>query len=240
MDSSAVQTWDWPSLGLQLRGVQALDGPLVPGLQRRLSARVPALRRWGRFDRPVHLHLAPSQAALLAAAPRPSQLDLGGFATPDTLWLLAPTAWPEGLDEASLAVVVLHELAHVLWFQRSTPESANPWSVPTWFREGFAVVASEGVPKPPERRLLSVHDLIGLATADDARLAAGSAEAYRVAAHLFWAWHERYGLRGWTALCRQMRGGHPFGLAFERVCGVTEALFLRRTAAELHGQAAQR
>lgn len=235
-----VQAWHWPSVGLQLAGCEGLRAADAVALRRRLDARVPALRRWGRFERPIALRLAPSRAALVAAAPHPSALDLCGFAFADELWLLDPAAWPGGAEEDALAVVVLHELAHLLWFQRAAPAHSAPAHVPTWFREGFAVLASEGAPSPRERRVLAGKDLVALAAADDAQLAADPALGYRAAAHLFAAWHDRFGARGWTALCRTLRQGHGFSDAFARVCGQSEAAFVSAAVAVLRAEIAQR
>lgn len=199
-------------------------------LERRWSEVTLPLRRWGCFARPVTLTLLPSVAALRAAAPRPSVLDLRGVAWLDRVWLLAPENWPFAPDDPAVVGLVVHELAHVLWFQRSTAPGRLPAYAPTWFREGVAVLAAQGAPDPRERRNLAQLPVAALAYADDVTVAEHGEQVYQVAAFLTQTWLDHQGSRGYASLCRELRSGRGFAEAFRRVCGEDDRHFAARIA----------
>lgn len=216
--------------GAALERVLDRDGP---ALARRLQ-------RWGRFARPVQLHVVETPAELRAAAPMPSVLDLRGLAWGDRVWLLRPERWPEPPADVHLARLLAHECAHVLWFQRATGPDRPCAYVPTWFREGFAVVASEGAPRAQHRRGMIDVDLEGAAYADDVGMADLGSAVYDVAAHAFAAWHAQFGARALAGVARAMRAGNGFAASFAAVCAVDDKTFVRQWAEAVAGEVAAR
>lgn len=209
-------------------------------LERRWSEVCHPLRRWGCFGRPVTLSLLPTVEALRAAAPRPSVLDLRGVAWVDRVWLLSPELWPNPPEDPELISLIVHELAHVLWFQRSTAPTRLPAYAPTWFREGIAVLAAQGAPEARERRLLAELPVAALAYADDRAVAEHGEQVYVVAALLTQTWLDHQGPRGYASLCRELRSGRGFADAFRRVCGEDDRHFAHRIAEMWQREAAQR
>lgn len=216
-----------------------VDPTSAPGLAlaRDLPGRALRLQRWGRFVRPVTLHLAADATELRQRAPLPSLLDLRGLAWCDDVWLLAPHAWPEPPSDPAFANLVAHELAHVLWFQRTTPLGRLPSYTPTWFREGFAVVASEGPPPAAGRRALCQEPILQAAFANDAAIADLGGICYQIAAQLFTQWWQDFGARGLSALCREMRGGRPFSDAFEQASAQEERAYVAAQVAAWRAEA---
>jgi hypothetical protein len=120
-----------------------------------------------------------------------------------------------------LRSLLVHELAHVQCFQRCTPPHGRVPYLPTWFREGLALRVSTGRPDPKARRALGAHPQLALLpAADDALIARDPTATYALAAHLFTAWHDRFGTVGLTGLYAATRQGHPFATAFQRACHV--------------------
>lgn len=171
------------------------------------------LRPWGRFRQPVVLQSVADPQALTAHLAQPSRAELRAVAALDRVVFCTPP------DAESVRALLLHELAHVQCFQRCTPPHGRVPYLPTWFREGIALHVAHGRPEPKERRKLAVHpDLALLANADDSQIARDPAATYALAAHLFTAWHDRFGAVGLTGLYAAMRQGHPFATAFQRAC----------------------
>lgn len=205
-------------------------GPGSPQLQRVLQRDLPAigqlLHPWGRFAGPVELKLAENLEQMRQSLPMHSLLDLRGVALTGGVWILRPEAWPEPPSDQELARLLAHELAHVLWLQRTLAPHRPHAYVPTWFREGFAVVASEGPPAAQGRRKLAGMPLQKAAYADDAAIAELGSECYLAAAHLFALWHDQFGRRGLSAIQRSLRGGATFAVAFQAACGVSDHAFV--------------
>ena len=225
---------------LQLALSAGLDHDLDRVVARDLPALAKQLGHWGHFARPVTVHVAADLAQLRAAAPLASVMDLRGLAIGDQVWLLHPQAWPDRPTDGQLGLLLAHELAHVLWFQRSTQTPRAMAYLPTWFREGFAVVASEGRPAAAQRRQLALLDIATLAYADDRQMAELGTEVYQVAAHAFASWHARCGRRGLGELWRQLRAGATFSRAFLDTCGVDDRAFVNSFAAEILSEGRQR
>ncbi|MSP90927.1 MAG: hypothetical protein EXR79_03840 [Myxococcales bacterium] len=228
--------------GLRFEAAPDLDPAVLAILSREGDGLARALAAWGRFRQPVRVRTTTTGAALRAAAPCPTDLNLHGLAGLDELVLLAPAAWLEPPADGELVRTLHHELAHVLLFQRcATAGSARaPW-LPTWFREGMATVASEGRPPPRLRRHLGAHPALDdLPGAGEEVLGAHAQACYDVAALAFQDWYDRFGGRGLTALCAAMRAGHSFAAAFTRACGQPEATWLAGWLAGLRRDAGQR
>ena len=181
-----------------LENAEALGEPLAP---------------WGRFRQPVRIATVHDRQALLAQLAQPSGAELRAVAELDRVLLLLPLP----VDE--LRSLLLHELAHVQCFQRCTPQHGRVPYLPTWFREGLALRVSAGRPDPLTRRAQATHPKLALLpTADDALIARDPTATYALAAHMFTAWHDRFGTVGLTGIYAAMRQGHPFATAFSRAC----------------------
>jgi len=216
-----------PDIALDLQVSEPVDAAVLAVLQRDLDAMANVLGQWGRFNRPVSLRTTLRQDDLRAAAPCETELHLHGVASVDGLLLWAPSAWPHPPAAHELARLLLHELAHVLLFQRCAAPGTAMAYIPTWFREGMAVVAADG-PQPPHlRRALAAHPLLDeLPGASDAVMTQATDACYQAAALIFQAWSERFGARGLSALCRAMRLGHGFAAAHASACGMSDAEFV--------------
>ena len=214
--------------GLRLILNEAID-PTVATLCRQESDSLEAaLSRWGRFRRPVQVCTVADRSALRQAAGASSSELLCALATLNTVTLLKPDMWATPPGHGDLYRAVLHELAHVLMFQRSTPDGRDAESaLPVWFREGMAALVAEGEPSPALRRDVANRvDLLALAHADASMLARDSAGCYLVARLLFVSWIERFGGRRYAALCRSMRNEAGFALAHQRACGLDVDVFI--------------
>lgn len=227
--------------GLVLETQEPLDAAVRALLERELDGIATVLSNWGRFSRPVQLRTTRDQDELRAAAPCVTQLQLSGVAHLDGLVLLAPSAWTVPPGPRALEQALLHELAHVLMFQRCAPPgAAHAAYVPTWFREGMATVIAEGPPLPNHRRELGNHaDLDELPQASDAVMARHPEACYLAASLLFQAWMDRFGPVGLTSLCRAMRAGHNFAAAHERACGMTETAWIQAWVQAVRAEARQ-
>lgn len=227
--------------GLVVETQEPLDGAVQALLERELDGIAAVLAAWGRFTRPVQLRTTTDQGELQAAAPCATLLQLTGVAHLDGVVLLAPGRWTVPPGPRGLEQMLLHELAHVLMFQRCAPPGAETAAYfPTWFREGMATVIAEGPPLPNRRRDLGLHpQLAELPGASDAVMARHPEACYLTASLLFQAWMDRFGAVGLTALCRAMRAGHNFGPAHERACGMTEATWITAWIQAVQAEARQ-
>ena len=217
------------------------DGRLAALLRREIEAFATTLSPWGRFFAPVHLRVATHQDDLRLAAPCPTALVLRAVAAVDGIVLLDPDLWSPPPTEREVERTLLHELAHVLLFQRCTPPDAKEVAyIPTWFREGMAAVVAHGPPHPGQRRAIAAHPhLQALPDADDAVMAEDPAACYEAASLLFDAWMHRFGAAALTALCRAMRAGHGFASAHEKACAMTAATWTQEWIAAVRREARQ-
>jgi hypothetical protein len=221
--------------GLNLQLAAELHPRIRALLERELDGIAALLAPWGRFVGPVRVRSAESVDALRLLAGGPTDGVLHAAATGEAIALLAPERWTTPPGDHEIVRVLAHELAHALLFQRCSPAGRQtPVALPCWFREGMAVVASEG--RPDGRRRIEAAarpDWLALAHADAAAIARAGLAVYDVAATLFDAWFERYGIRSLHALAREMRSGRSFADAFMRACGVDESGWLAETCAHL-------
>lgn len=230
-----------PRAGLILE----LDGevdPAVAGLcHREIEAIDATLSAWGRFRQPVRLGTTEDRAELLAASPCPTDALLCAVARLDRLLVLAPQRWGRTPSPMQLEQTLVHELAHVLMFQRCTPENATrEVSLPTWFREGMATVVAEGAPSPAQRRALAQHPALDdLPTADAALMNRWPIDAYACACSMFEDWMASHGHRRLSALCRAMRAGHGFSAAHARACGQDSGTWEKRWVEAVRAEAAR-
>lgn len=214
--------------GLLLDVHEPLDPTVRLLLERELDGLASALAPWGRFSRPVQLRTTTDHEDLRAVAPCATSMQLHGVAHLDGLVLLAPSVWIVPPAPRTVELAVLHELAHVLLFQRcAPPEATTAAYISTWFREGMATVIAEGPSSPNRRRELANHpQLAELPSAGDAIMTRHPEACYLAAALLFQAWLDRFGTPVLAALCRAMRAGNGFAAAHERACGVTEIAWI--------------
>ena len=211
--STPIQTVPTSAPGLVFLLPDDLDAASRAFVLDNADALAEHLQPWGRFRQPVLLQSVGDPRALHAELAQPTHLELRAVATLDRV-VFCP---PETTDD--LRVLLLHELGHVQCFQRCTPTHGRVPYLPTWFREGLALRIAHGRPEPKERRQFAHHpDLAQLPNADDAQIARDPQAAYALAAHLFTAWHDRYGTVGLTGLYAATRQGHPFATAFQRAC----------------------
>ena len=218
---------------------EAADAAVADLCEQDAEAIANTLARWGRFTSPVHIRTTEDRAELRASAGAATAGLLCGLATLDTVTLLAPHRWVTQPSRRALEQSLVHELAHVLLYQRCV--TATAWRrprLPTWLREGMAVFVAEGPPAPSSRRDLAGHpDPAALARARPDTVAAPPDLCYTAAVVAFAAWLERFGERRLPALCRNMRGGHSFARAHTLACGVTEDDFLQRWSDALKAEA---
>jgi len=216
-------------------------GLLATLLRRELDGFAAALQPWGRFSAPVHVHVAADRGDLRLAAQCPTSLSLRAVAGVREIILLDPLLWTPQPSDRDIERTTLHELAHVLLFQRcAVAEAAEVAYIPTWFREGMAAVVALGPPHPGQRRAIAAHPLLAeLPDADDAIMAAEPAASYEVAALAFDAWMHRFGAPALTALCRAMRAGHGFASAHQRACAMPATAWIQEWMTAVRREARQ-
>jgi hypothetical protein len=230
-----------PAAGLELVLDVRIDARVRQLCEREFEGMAATLSDWGRFRRPVHLVTVRDRAELVAASPCPTEGLLRAMAGLDRLMVLAPDCWGSTPSPMELERTLVHELAHVLMFQRcAPPESTREVRLPTWFREGMATVVAEGTPSPGGRRPLADHPALDdLLDADASVIDRYPTAAYGVACQAFQNWLERFGSRRLSALCRAMRGGHGFEAAHLRACAVSVDDWTRQWVADVRREAAR-
>lgn len=221
--------------GLELQLDRQLDRDVCSLLDRELDAIAGPLRNWGRFSAPIALVSADDPDAIQQLARAPVDGPLCAAATPTLIALLTPARWPRPPSDHELRIVLCHELAHVLLFQRCAPlERTGAVALPCWFREGMALVASEGRPSTAVRRQVAAWtDVAVLADADAALVAADTGRVYAAAHVLFDHWHEHHGIRRLGALSRWMRAGAGFERAYVEATGEGSAAWVAATMTQL-------
>lgn len=232
-----------PRANLRLRLSATLSPDLAELCTLELDHFADCLAPWGRFLRPVRVASAASMSALIEGASAPVDGSLCAIAELDRITLLAPAAWSTTPGRLQLRTTLTHELAHCLLFQRCAPPGREgPVALPTWFREGMALVASEGAPTREVRRRLGAElgdatlELHKLADADAALIGQHAAACYDAAALLFARWYHGFGQRRLGALCRHMRTGHPFAVAFRMACGLSSEAWLAQAVTDLRAE----
>ncbi|MCO4760399.1 MAG: hypothetical protein KC502_02770 [Myxococcales bacterium] len=101
----------------------------------------------------------------------------------------------------------------------------------------MAVLVSEGRPTATQRRRVDGRlSFSALASADAVLIGEQAASCYDIAHLLFCRWHDQYGDRKFTALCRQMRLGNGFDRGFGQVCGLSMADWLQTTIGDLRSE----
>lgn len=193
------------------------------------------LSRWGRFTRSVTLCTTEDRAVLRATAGAETSSMLCGLADLTSVTLLAPHRWTQPPPRLALYRVLLHELAHVLLFQRcAAPNATQPPPLPTWMREGMAEFVACGAPGLSTRlELDGCGDPARLARADAVSVASNADACYVAARVAFADWLAAFGERRLAAMCRAMRGGQTFASAHQAACGVSELEFLNGWAERL-------
>jgi hypothetical protein len=224
---------------LRLRLDEDLDPSVARLVERDLDAIAATLEGWGRFTAPVRLASAPDLAELRLLAGGPTDGPLCAVATPNLVALLEPARWPHPPADHELRVVLTHELAHALLFQRCAPAGRlGAVALPCWFREGMAVRVSEGRPDPGRRlRVAARGDFAALAEADAGTIAADPDAVYDAATTLFDHWMTAHGDRRLTGLCRAMRAGSSFDAAHRAATGVGARAWLQQAVMSLRAHA---
>lgn len=230
-----MRTLHHAGTGLELQVDPRLDAEISSLLERDLDAIAAPLRTWGRFSTPISVVSADDQETLQQLARAPVDGPLCAAATPSLIAMLTPSRWPRPPADHELRIVLCHELAHVLLFQRCGPtERQSAVALPCWFREGMALVASEGRPATPIRRQVAGWtDVPALAEADAGVVASETARVYAAAHVLFDHWHEHHGIRKLGALSRAMRAGAGFERAYVEATGEPSMAWLVATMGQL-------
>lgn len=216
-----------------------LDPSILRLLQRDIDAIADTLDAWGRFLAPVRVASAADLDRLRHLADAPTDGPLCAVATPGLVALLEPRRWPTPPADHQLRLVLTHELAHALLFQRCAPVGRQgAVALPCWFREGMAMLATEGRPDS-RRRMIAARqvELATLAHADAATIAADAEAVYEAALTLFDAWYEHFGSRRLGTLCRAMRAGLGFDEAHHVATGVGPRRWVDATIASLSAHA---
>jgi len=187
------------------------------------------VERWGKLPAPVEVRIQPTSEALAAAAGRPGETWLRGWARSGTVDIQSPRTWTRGrASDAAVATLLTHELTHCLLFQRM----GSGWTrrdVPAWFEEGMAsFTAGERHARADSSALVPVegHPF-------DAALAYGTADRafrYLVA---------RHGDAAVGALLDGLSEGQGFAPAFQRATGSPVADFEAALRAHLDARAAR-
>ncbi len=231
----------WPSnqAALDLRTDPTLDPAVRAVLERQLDGIAATLARWGKFSRPVHLTTTDDRNNLSVDQSQPWHNSLRGVATLDSVVILQPKLWVGVYAPNSLEELLLHELAHVLLFQRASADDAKTMPYfPTWFREGMATLVAEGSPDARWRRELGAHPQLDLLADADEELVAQHGDAvYRHAAILFALWMDLFGSSGLATLCRAMRKGHSFAAAHLKASGMGDWTFWAGQCAAMRAEA---
>jgi len=205
-----------------------IDSTVATVCQRSIQDFGSVLSPWGRFRHPVRVHTTMDRNEVSASSGHTGDGLLCAVARHDSLVLLAPDRWRIPPTSSQLERTIVHELTHVLVFQRCAPtDRAREVVLPTWFREGMATVVAEGSPAPSERRSLQGHGkLEDLALADANLLGRQPKACYTLAALTFAAWMEQFGQRHLSSVFREMRLGHGFNAAHRKACGIAHRAWL--------------
>ncbi len=185
---------------------------------RALPAALDRVGRWGPLPGPVTVRVHGSGGALAAAAGRPGDTWLRGWARKDSVEIVSPTAWTRaGPSDAAVTILLAHELTHCLLFQRV----GTGWSrrdVPSWFEEGMAsFTAGEQRARP------------GTATRSGSPgTGASPAAAYDAADRAFHALVARDGEAAVRAIVDALARGDGFAPAFRAATGIPLAAFEAR------------
>lgn len=199
-------------------------GRVLPGALDRVE-------RWGTVRAPVIVRIQPTSAALAAAAGRPGDTWLRGWARRGSVDIQSPRTWSRGrASDEAVATLLTHELTHCLLFQRIGSDWARR-DVPSWFEEGMASFTAG------ERHARADASALVPATAGqrvDAALAYGTAdEAFRYLV-------TRHGEESVRTLLDGLAGGQRFAVAFQGATGSTVAAFEDALRAHLQAATAAR
>lgn len=194
---------------------EAGDEDAARQVARVLPDAIDRVERWGAFPAPVTIRIQPSSEAMTAAAGRPGQTWLRGWARRETVDLQSPRTWSRGrASDEALATLLAHELTHCLLFQRIGVAWARR-DVPSWFEEGMAsFTAGEHHSRADASLLAPSTD-----RPRDPVLAYGTADRafrYLVA---------RHGERAVRAVLDGLAGGQGFPTAFREATGSSAAAF---------------
>ncbi len=174
------------------------------------------VERWGSFASPMVIRIQPTSESLAAAAGRPGDTWLRGWARPGTVDIQSPRTWSRGrASDAAVATLLTHELTHCLLFQRLGDRWARR-DVPPWFEEGMAsFTAGERHTRADVSALLPA----AASRPGDPALAYGTAD--RAFRYLL----ARHGEEAVRALLDGLGGGQAFASAFRNATGSPVADF---------------
>ena len=200
-------------------------------LARVLPGALERVERWGTLQEAVVVRIQPSSEALAAAAGRPGNTWLRGWARRASVDIQSPRTWSRGrASDEAVATLLTHELTHCLLFQRI----GGGWvrrDVPAWFEEGMASFTAS------ERHARADASALGLAAAGrpvDPALAYGTADRafrYLVA---------RHGESSVRAVLDGLAGGQGFASAFRSATGSSVEAFEGAVSAHLRAATAAR
>lgn len=185
------------------------DAAAAEQVKRVLPRALLAAERWGRLDEPVSVTIHPSHEGLEAAALRPGQPWMRGWARRGSVDLQSPRTWSRGrASDDALGQILAHEFTHCVVFQAAgrTWESE---AIPGWFQEGIATVTAG------ER-----HPRGGVRMRPVAGAAHPAGPDYDLADSAFRYLLARYGEERVRSLLVRLGEGRGFPLAFRDALGV--------------------
>jgi hypothetical protein len=216
--------------GFEIEGAGG-DEEAARQLARVLPGALERVERWGTLREPVILRVQPSSEALAAAAGRPGDTWLRGWARRGSVDIQAPRTWSRGrASDEAVATLLTHELTHCLLFQRIGGSWARR-DVPSWFEEGMASFTAS------ERHARADPSALGPVAAGrpfDAALAYGTAD--RAFRHLV----ARHGESSVRAVLDGLAAGQAFASAFRSATGTSVEGFESAVAAHLRAATAAR
>lgn len=188
--------------------------------------------RWGELRAPLRVEVLPDHAALEEAVDRKGYPWLRAWARYGEVWIQAPSTWGLlGASDAALRELLVHELTHVVMYQRvAGGEDWRRRRIPVWFREGMASwTARQGYRRAKLPEVADwVHDhpeLDPIGDADALYQDDGGV-VYAAGHHAFAFLVERYGVPAVKALMARMYAtGETFPEAFAATIGLPLGAF---------------
>jgi hypothetical protein len=200
-------------------------------LARVLPGALDRVERWGTLQEAVVVRIQPSSEALAAAAGRPGNTWLRGWARRATVDIQTPRTWRRGrASDEAVATLLTHELTHCLLFQRI----GGGWArrdVPSWFEEGMASFTAG------ERHARSDASALVPAAAGEA---VDAALAYGTADRAFRYLVARHGESAVRGVLDGLAGGRGFASAFRSATGSSVEAFEGSVVAHLRADTAAR
>lgn len=213
------------------------DASIAAEVFRATEQALPRALRWGALRGPVEVKIHANHDDLETAVGYKDLPWLRAWATQDAVHLQSPRTWGGGDTEERLAELLLHELTHVVMYQRALPPRAPIPAIPVWFSEGMAsYTAEQGYRRLPPEQLgayLREHPRANLLRPSQALYRDRRDLAYSAGHWAFRYLHESHGEDAVHDFLDAMHNGLSFDRAFSRVFGESPQLFEDRLHAIL-------